>query len=47
VHSLHYVIPYLCTTHLLHMENEDEVTMNFNSWEDEAALKNNFNYQDK
>jgi hypothetical protein len=28
------------------MENEDEVTMNFNSWEDVAALKNNFNYQD-
>jgi hypothetical protein len=47
VHSLYYVIPYLCTTHTLYVEDEDEVTMNFNSWEDEAELTNNFNYRDK
>jgi hypothetical protein len=47
VYSLHYITPYLCTTHTLHMEDENEVTMNFNSWEDEAELTNNFNYRDK
>jgi hypothetical protein len=46
VNSLHYMIPYFCTTHMLHVEDEDEVTMNFNSWEDEAQLINNFNYRD-
>jgi hypothetical protein len=45
VHSLHYVIPYFCTTHMLHVE--DEVMMNFNYREDEAELTNNFNYRDK
>jgi hypothetical protein len=29
------------------VEDEDEATMNFNSWEDEAELTNNFNYRDK
>jgi hypothetical protein len=29
------------------VEDEDEVTMNFNYQEDEAKLMNNFNYQDK
>jgi hypothetical protein len=29
------------------VEDEDEVTMNFNSWEDEAKVTNNFNYRDK
>jgi hypothetical protein len=49
VHSLHYVIPYFCTTHsiTLHVEDEDEVMMNFNYREDEAEMTNNFNYRDK
>jgi hypothetical protein len=47
VHSLQYVFPFLCTTHSLHVEDEDEATMNFNSWEDEAELTNNFNYWGK
>jgi hypothetical protein len=47
VHPLHYVIPYFCTTHTLHVEDEDEVSNNFNYREDEAELTNNFNYRDK
>jgi hypothetical protein len=32
---------------MLHVEDEDEVMMNFNYQEDEVELTNNFNYRDK
>jgi hypothetical protein len=32
---------------MLHVEDEDEVMMNFNYREDEAELTNNFKYRDK
>jgi hypothetical protein len=32
---------------MLHVEDEDEVTMNFNYRKEEVELTNNFNYRDK